>query len=368
MMRPFTRTEAEAADAADRPPALRTRRGRIAGSRRRAFLAFVLVSACNDGGAAPPVEPPEPSPGPCTVAAQCRARLPLGPGAFLPHYATHRLGDGMNAEVVQGVVVVHGASRNADDYFERVVEATRLAARLESTVVVAPHFQIRDDGPRIDEPYWTSSGWKRGHPSEGPASPLSSYAALDAVVARLADKSRFPNLSRLVVTGHSAGGQVAHRYAAGSALEDALPGYAVRYVVANPSTYLYPTPLRERAPGSFLAPNVADCPDYDAWHYGLQNLNPYMHRTGAALARQRLLRRDVVVLLGEEDTGAASLDQSCGANLQGANRLQRGRALVRVLSHAFPGHAHELATVPGVGHSSTAMYQSTQGREALFAW
>ena len=302
------------------------------------------------------------------MAARCRARLPLPRGGFLPHYSTHPLGEGAHAAVVQGTVVVHGTDRNADDYFERVVEAARLAALLESTVVAAPHFQTQDDGPRFDEPHWTSSGWKRGDPSQGSAPALSSYAALDAVVLRLTDKSRFPNLSRLVVTGHSAGGQVAHRYAAGSALEDALSGYAVRYVVANPSTYLYPTPVRELSPENFRAPPAPSCPDYDAWHYGLQNLNPYMRRTGAELARRRLLRRHVVVLLGEEDTGTASLDQSCGAAVQGANRLQRGLALVRVLSHEFAGHVHEVATVPDVGHSSSAMYQSAQGRAALFDW
>ena len=310
--------------------------------------------------------PPAPPAGPCIVAAQCRARLPLRAGVFLPVYATHRLGEGTAAEVVQAVVVLHGTSRNADAYFERMVEAARLAGRLGAAVVVAPRFQTLDDGPAADEPFWTSSGWKRGHPSEGGAAPpVSSYEALDALVLRLADKSRFPNLSRLVVAGHSAGGQVAHRYAAGSAVEETLSGYEFRYVVANPSTYLYPTEVRERAPGVF-ATDVPDCPGYDAWHYGLANLNPYMLESGAEAARRRLLRRDVVVLVGEEDTGTANLDQSCGANVQGANRLQRGLALVRTLTHLFPGHAHRQATVPGVGHSSRAMFQSPEGRDAVF--
>lgn len=337
---------------------------------RCAVLGAAFVLGCGDGGAARPVEPPEPPPGPCLVAAsRCRARLPVGGGALLPHYATHALGEGTHAGVVLGVVVVHGTSRNADDYFERVVEAARLADRLANVVIVAPRFQTLDDAPAADEPYWTSSGWKRGHPSAGGAAPpVSSYAALDSIVARLADKARFPALSRIVATGHSAGGQVAHRYAAGSALEDALSGYAIRYVVANPSTYLYPTPVREWPPGNYVVPNVPSCPNYDAWHYGLQNLNPYMQQAGAELARRRLLRRDVVVLVGEEDTGTANLDQSCGANLQGPNRLQRGLALGRVLAHVFPGHAHEVATVPGTGHSSSAMYQSPLGRNALFAW
>ena len=336
--------------------------------------ALAVTTACGGGSSAPTVpdpDPPAPPPtGPCIVASGCAARLSLGAGAFLPYYATHRLDQGAAGQptpATRAVVVIHGNSRNADDYFERVVAAAQLAGRLQSSVVVAPRFQTSDDGPGAGEPYWTSPGWKRGHLSEGGASPaVSSYAALDTVLARLADRTRFPGLTRVVVTGHSAGGQVAHRYAAGSPMEERLDGLTARYVVANPSTYLYPTPLREWA-DSYVTPESANCPDYDSWHYGLEELPAYMLREGPDSARTRLLRRDAVVLAGDQDTGTTLLDQSCGANLQGANRFQRARALLRTLDHAFPGeHRHRLVVVPGVGHSSTDMYQSAQGRELLF--
>ena len=266
-------------------------------------------------------------------------------------------------------MVVHGNLRNAHAYFERVVTAAEQAGRLAETLIVAPRFQTSDDAPRPDEPYWTSPGWKRGHPSAGGAAPpISSYQALDTLVARLANRTLFPDLAKVVVTGHSAGGQVAHRYAAGSPAEDRHDRLAFRHVVANPSTYLYPTPVREWA-GEHVVPDALACPEYDEWHYGLQALNPYMTLQTADSALARLLRRDAVVLVGDQDTGSASLDQSCGANYQGPNRYQRGLALVRTLAHVFPGsHRHRAVVVPGVGHSSTGMYQSSQGRDALFGW
>lgn len=339
-----------------------------------AVVAALAVTATCGGGSSvttpPDPDPPQSPPGPCVAVASCSARLALGAGAFLPYYATHRLDVGAADQptpATRAVVVVHGNSRNADDYFERVVAAAEGAGHLQSTVVVAPRFQTSDDGPGTGEPYWTSPGWKRGHPSEGGASPaVSSYAALDTVVARLADRTRFPRLTHLVVTGHSAGGQVAHRYAAGSPMEERLAGIAARYVVANPSTYLYPTPLREWA-GQYVTPESANCPDYDSWHYGLQDLPPYMLLEGADSARVRLLRRDAIVLAGDQDTGTSLLDQSCGANFQGANRFQRAQALLRTLDHVFPGeHRHRLVVVPGVGHSSAEMYQSAPGRRSLF--
>lgn len=348
----------------------------------RALIALavqaILLLACGGGSdspVAPVVDPPPEEPtGPCAVAARCGGRVALAPGAFLPYYATYALDEGASSSPVpveRAVVVVHGNNRDADDYFERVVSAAEQAGALAATVVVAPHFQTSNDAPAAGEPYWTSAGWKRGNPSDGGANPpISSYQALDTIVARLADRTLFPSLVKVVITGHSAGGQVAHRYAAGSPAEDRTDRgrLAFRYVVANPSTYLYPTPLREWA-GEYVVPDVEACPDYDDWHYGLQALNPYMTRESQDSARARLLRRDAIVLVGDQDTGASLLDQSCGANYQGLNRYQRGLALVRTLDHVFlESHRHRLVVVPDVGHSSTRMYQSPQGREVLFGW
>ena len=213
---------------------------------------------------------------------------------------------------------------------------------------------------------WVSSGWKRGHLSraEGPAPRVSSYAALDSLVSIMLDPERFPNVREVVVTGHSAGGQVVHRYAAASPAEErtAMP---LRYVVANPSTYLYLGP--ERADGaSFSEPDPGACGDFDDWHYGLADRNSYASEAPADTLRARLVRRDVRILLGDADTLTSSLDVSCGANLQGPRRLHRGRTLVRFMDAFFPDHGHREMIVPGVGHSSRAMWTSGVGLQSLF--
>ena len=121
-----------------------------------------------------------------------------------------------DADVTRAIIVVHGTNRNGNDYFERAVAAADAMGLEELTLVVAPTFQTIDDGPRSDEPYWTSGGWKRGHlsSSSGPTPRVSSYAAIDRILGIVTDRTRFPAVEDVVVTGHSAGGQVAHRFAA----------------------------------------------------------------------------------------------------------------------------------------------------------
>ncbi len=130
-----------------------------------------------------------------------------------------------------------------------------------------------------------------------------------------------PNLSRVVVAGHSGGGQVAQRYAMLSREGDALAGrgIAVSYVVANPSSYAYVTPER---PGP-----TADCPGYDRWKYGLQDLPRYAGGAAPAALEAAYVARPVTYLLGGRDTDPhhPALDRSCMAETQGRSGLPAAR-------------------------------------------
>ena len=331
------------------------------------------LSGCSGepGGAQPEMpDPPEPPsrPVPCIfVNATCAERIALGDGLLLPAYTTHQLTTG-DAGVTRGLIVVHGNNRDPDAYFESGLRAVANGGVAGNTIVVAPHFQTSDDLPEANEPFWSSAGWKRGHLSrpEGPVPRVSSYAALERILELLLDSNRFPAIRQIVVTGHSAGGQVVHRFAATSGEEEqARAGVELRYVVANPSTYLYLGPEREWPDGTFIVPG-AGCDDYNDWHYGLSNRNTYAGGIDADTLSARLVRRDVRILVGDADTLSASLDVSCGANLQGANRFVRGRTLVRFMTAYDSGHAHTEMIVPGVGHSSRSMWLSEVGRSALF--
>ena len=106
--------------------------------------------------------------------------------------------------------------------------------------------------------------------------------------------------------------------------------------------------------GAFAIPAAAaSCPDYDDWHYGLQNRNTFANAVVTSLVKQNLVNRQMTVMVGTADTLTADLDVSCGANLQGARRFQRGRTMIEYMNARHPGHAHRLVEVPGVGHAPT---------------
>ena len=330
----------------------------------------------------------ETRPIPClSTRSICAERIVIESDLYFPVFSTHSLTEG-NGEVTRGLIVVHGTNRNADDYFRRAFEAAKLVGGQQRTVVVAPQFQTSSDGPASDEPFWSGSGWKMGSLSrpEGPSPRVSSYATIDSIVEILSDPSRFPALTEIVVAGHSAGGQVAHRYAATSRAEENLEAVSMRYVVANPSTYLYVGPERgfhwdlasetflQNVGSTFVVPSVSTCPDddgvirndYDNWHKGLQSPYNYAAVVGADTIRAQLVRRDVRILIGSADTLSSLLDVSCAANLQGSHRFERGRTLMRFMDWFSSVHQHLEMIVTGVGHSSSGMFSSALGLEALF--
>ena len=89
--------------------------------------------------------------------------------------------------------------------------------------------------------------------------PLSAFDVFDAILQRVADRTLLPALTTVVVAGHSAGGQVVHRYSIIGRGEVALlaRGLHMRYVVANPSSYLY---LSAERPEQV---DAATCPEFN---------------------------------------------------------------------------------------------------------
>lgn len=340
------------------------------------ILLVLILGGCGGGGGggdpAGVPDPPPASPVPCYWAdSRCWEQVPVGNGYLLPVYRTHPIRSA-DTTVTRVVIVVHGAGRNPDSYFDTMIDAASWAVAWEGTLVISPHFQTAADGPGENEATWTSGGWKRGDQS-GPRVPsgptVSSYGALDQVIRFLGDSLRFPNLETVVVTGHSAGGQYTHRFAATSPVEEEFPHLRFRYIVANPSTYLYIGPERKAADGNgFDLPDRAACPNYNEWHYGFEDRNPYALQLTEEGIRARLLGRDVVYLVGTADIGTASLDMSCGAMLQGDRRYPRGLNLFAFLNTYFPQNPHQLFEIAGVAHSSRGMYTSRIGGQVLFQW
>src|SRR4051812_23791815 len=86
---------------------------------------------------------------PCTTAtAACERWITFGGGpARSMVYASYPL-DVPNGSITRALVMVHGAGRNADHYFETSMAAGFLAGALDNTIIIAPRFIASTDKPQ----------------------------------------------------------------------------------------------------------------------------------------------------------------------------------------------------------------------------
>ena len=328
----------------------------------RASLLVFLTSAAY---AAPP----------CTAAKpECTEWVVFGAGPQRSLiYRTHSL-DVQDAAVVRALVVVHGMNRDADNYFKDAAAAAFLAGALEDTAVIAPRIASNAGGSCRDalapnEMSWPCGLWRSGGAAEGNPG-ITSFDFVDEILRKLASKKAFPNLKEIVVTGHSAGGQYAGRYAMSNTVHDEIAklGVAVSYVVSNPSSYAYLDASRPSADGAAFGPynDAANCTTYNRWPYGLLDRVGYTAKIPDAQLKQQLASRPVTYLLGELDTlPLAGFDSSCPAMAQGPSRLARGQAWAKYVSQKIGAH-HQVVLVPMCGHNARCMYTSDAALPVLF--
>lgn len=235
------------------------------------------------------------------------------------------------------LLVLHGLGRNAAGYRDYAMPL----ADAQGWLVVAPLF----DRKRFPTWRYQAGGIVRDPRVEGefPVEPemrWMGYTLLGIIDAVRAAEGR-PELGYSVI-GHSAGGQALSRFAA------FMPHAARHIVIANPSTWLWPS-REARFP------------------YGFGGLPAAM--TGDEALR-RYLAQPIVVLLGAADTRRDNnLNLQEGAERQGANRLERGRNAFRTAQgiaqqHGWP-FGWQLLEVPDTGHSARRMFGSAQALAAL---
>jgi len=301
------------------------------------------------------------------VRAVADQQVPVTGGAgtgWLACYATQPPGDpGVAGQRV--VIVVHGALRDADRYLGLAQDAARQSG--SAALIAAPQFLSEvdtRDGAGVPEGalYWGVEGWKGGYPALGPAA-VSSFTAMDSLLSHLAVAGGRP--AAVVIVGNSAGGQFVNRYAAVGRGPDALAeqGIPVRFIIANPSTYLYFDRQRPFA--------VPDGRLINRWRYGFDGAPAYVEGgPGPSLARY--LARDVTIVLGEQDAdpGALLLEVSPAAMAQGQNRLERGvcyeRHVHRLARAAGYPVRHRLIQLAGAGHAAADVLAAAQVREIVF--
>jgi len=364
--------------------------GRAAFGAAQCLAALLALTACLAPLAAhaqtplpPPYDYDEPVPVPKRAAPLRWQPLELGkPGQRyrMPVYANRRLDRDDLRDIKQVVIVVHGVKRDADHYYQTVEQLlARNPARARDTLILAPRYTGAIDSGYAGMAAWRKASWEEGADSvqaAGRPAPVSAFQVLDDLLRSLDDDERLPALAGIVLAGHSAGAQLVQRYAVLNNIDGPLRrgGVALRYVIANPSSYLYLTNERPRPDGKGYAPYERGiCPTYNQYKYGPDRLPPYARETDESRLFVRYAARDVTYLLGAADNNPEDrlLDKTCGAEAQGATRLARGMGYVQyeyqlAARGARPVTLHRRAyQVAGVGHDHAGMFGSECGARAL---
>ena len=297
--------------------------------------------------------------------------------------------DRRNEAITRVFILVHGAGRNADDYFRSAAAAAFLGGALENTLVISPRMASNNGNGCRDslgerEISWHCNSWRSGGPALSDPT-VTSFDFMDVLLKQVARKDVFPNVQAIVVAGHSAGGQVVNRYAMSNRIHETL-GVPVRYVVSNPSSYAWPAsdrptgaawPLSANPPGYIGEVNAntpafrpmgegRGCTSYDQWPYGMQNRSGYSAGQSDEQLLKQLAARPVTYLLGELDIlPLGGFDGSCAAMAQGPTRLARGQAFARYVNEKLGGR-HTVTVVPLCGHNARCMFTANVALPVIF--
>lgn len=313
--------------------------------------------------------------------------FPVGNGTHRVAYHSN-MGDittpsNAHLNVERVVIIIHGSFRNVDDYFCSAL-ALLDSDNMDSTLIITPLYAAPEDGPILDNILvWADSDAQ--HPlshtfrygADALNEPISSYAVLDDIVQYLSSATvQYPKLSRIAVAGHSAGGQLTHRWA----LLSSIPAWDTKphviTIVANPRSYCYLDARRVSKSGDFEVPDsdaTAICATYNQWQWGLDDGGflecPYRDRalaeTPVAAMAKRYAARDVVYLSGQFDI--ITTNDRCETFIfQGPNRQVRAKHYMQGLSEYFGRPVHSMHVVPGSPHDHSLMFQSKIGRETIF--
>jgi len=134
-------------------------------------------------------------------------------------------------------------------------------------------------------------------------------------------------------------------------------GIHVRFVIANPSSYLYFNDDRPQADRSFAPFDGQRCPQFDHWRYGPQHAPAYVGDTSASAWNERettYAHADAIYLLGRPTP----------------IRLRWISILKAYFSYVQNRHPADLQQrlwfVPDVGHVGRTMLESTCAIAAIF--
>ena len=280
------------------------------------------------------------------------------------------------------ILVIHDYTRDAGAALSLLNSLA--GADGSNTLIVAPQFLLDIDIARFGDQLpehgqmfarWPLDAWQSGGDSVVTRQKgISSFTAIDLLLLYLSDKKIFPDVEAVTLLGYGTGGDFVQRYAALGHAPDLLDEQHIptQFIVANPSSYLYFTAQRPKGGrDGFTTPDVTKCPSYNAYPYGMENLNNYARRVGASAIRLRYITRSMIYLSGDKVSQSDPFpDMSCSALLEGPDRSSRAVNYALYLNIIFGdaiGKLQKFIVVPKTGNDIGALLGSKCGMSALFA-
>jgi hypothetical protein len=303
--------------------------------------------------------------------------------------------------ITNALVVIHGYSRDANKSFSAGLSAVKSRNAIANSLVVTPIYQVPVSEAKkcmtkgvpeaaSNDLTWSCTTWIEGGLSNG-LNAVSSFTAMDALLVQL--KKDFPNLSTITIAGFSAGAQMVQHYV-GFAADVSELGVKVRYVIADPGSWLYFDRQRAQPYLNEMKVSWAQCSGgpqglgqcqlkmeefstvclgTNDWKYGLNKLPDHLP-WGGSKAREQYAQANISYMEGALDSNTAKgayyaiLDKSCAANAQGPFRLQRG------IVYAFydrtllsPDKLRTVTIIPNCAHDVACVFSSKEGSEILTA-
>ena len=263
-----------------------------------------------------------------------------------------------SSNVRGAIITIHGNSRNADDYFDKMISIVSAQGIKDDVMVIAPKFIASTDQHSDTDWYWNTLSWKWGNQSYSSdinSENVSTFELVDSLLNKITNKDFFPDLSDILITGHSSGAAFVQRYSL-TKENNVFNNVRLHFSVVNNQYFMHPDSTRMHSDGSLSF--IEDCNIYNKWPEGFDDLNPYMDQIGEEDAYNNFFSNQVDYFIAENDTETSGISSGCQYEFLGSNRYEKNINFMSYLDLIFPDNEHELVIIPGLGHT-TNTYSST---------
>ena len=292
-----------------------------------------------------------------------------------------------NRDLKRAVIVIHGARRDPQNYHAGMLQAllkvtTNDEISPDTVSVLAPYY-VNDEDEGVGYAagsralVWYDDQWAGGANNELPAASrtISAFDVLDQIVQYYADKSTFPNINQIVVSGHSMGAQMAQRYAAVVKTPQQLGiSTPITYWIGDPNSMVWFELARPLSTGK--------CPTFDNYREGFSNYvafgaanagnmtyNVGLVNEGRDALLSNYMSKTMAYGRADRDRGDYAGADDCAVYTTGKDRSERFFEFVK----SFPPecddpagtNCHTLDIVDST-HDAPTMFASLAGQARLF--